>query len=94
MLVAIKMINSAIVRRLIQISPSAPRARPFAMSSQHVPFVDFQRPAAMVQVPAAALLLAAVMVGALVAHLTVLHGPPTLALILLALAILIAWLRR
>ena len=42
----------------------------------------------------AALLLAVVMVGALVAHLTVLHSPPTAPLILLALAVLVAWLRR
>jgi uncharacterized membrane protein YphA (DoxX/SURF4 family) len=42
----------------------------------------------------AALLLAAVMIGALVAHSTVLHSAPTLALILLVLAVLIAWLRR
>jgi putative oxidoreductase len=42
----------------------------------------------------AALLLAVVMAGALVAHFTVLHSPPTAALIMLALAVLIAWLRR
>jgi len=42
----------------------------------------------------AALLLAVVMAGAIVAHLTVLHSPPTLAAILLVLAVLIAWLRR
>jgi uncharacterized membrane protein YphA (DoxX/SURF4 family) len=42
----------------------------------------------------AALLLAVVMVGALVAHFTVLHSPPALATILLILAVLTAWLRR
>jgi putative oxidoreductase len=42
----------------------------------------------------AALLLATVMVGALVAHATVLHSPPTLAAILLVLTVSIAWLRR
>jgi putative oxidoreductase len=42
----------------------------------------------------AALLLAVVMVGALVAHLTVLHSPPGLAIALLVLAVLAAWLRR
>ena len=42
----------------------------------------------------AALLLAVVMVGALVAHFTVLHTSPTAALIMLALSVLIAWLRR
>ena len=41
-----------------------------------------------------ALLLTAVMTGAIIAHLTVLHSRPTLAFILLVLAILIAWLRR
>lgn len=41
-----------------------------------------------------ALLLALVMVGAIIAHFTVLHSPPTLALILLVLAVLAAWLRR
>ena len=42
----------------------------------------------------AALLLGVVMVGALVAHFTVLHSPPALATILLILAVLTAWLRR
>jgi putative oxidoreductase len=42
----------------------------------------------------AALLLAGVLVGALVAHFTVLDSSPALALILLVLAGLIAWLRR
>jgi uncharacterized membrane protein YphA (DoxX/SURF4 family) len=41
-----------------------------------------------------ALLLAVVMMGAIVAHLTVLHTPPTLPAILLVLAALTAWLRR
>jgi putative oxidoreductase len=42
----------------------------------------------------AALLLAFVMIGALVAHFTVLHSSPVLAFISLMLAVLIAWLRR
>jgi putative oxidoreductase len=42
----------------------------------------------------AALLLALVMVGAIVAHFTVLHSPATLAILLLVLAALTAWLRR
>lgn len=42
----------------------------------------------------AASLLAVVLVGAIIAHFTVLHSPPTLAAILLALAALTAWLRR
>lgn len=42
----------------------------------------------------AALLLAVVMVGALIAHFTVLHSPPALAAILLVLAVLTVWLRR
>lgn len=41
-----------------------------------------------------ALLLTVVMIGAITAHFTVLHTPPTSATILLALALLIAWLRR
>ncbi len=41
----------------------------------------------------AALLLALVMIGAIIAHLTVLHSPPMLAIILLVLAGLIGWLR-
>jgi putative oxidoreductase len=41
-----------------------------------------------------ALLLMIVMVGAIIAHFTVLHSPPTLAAILLLLAGLTAWLRR
>src|SRR5712691_2043151 len=39
-------------------------------------------------------LLAAVMVGAVTAHLTVLHTAPTAPLVLLALAALISWGRR
>src|SRR6266849_1999491 len=39
-------------------------------------------------------LLAGVMVGAVVAHLTVLHTAPTAPLVLLALTALIAWGRR
>ena len=42
----------------------------------------------------AALLLGVVMVGAIIAHLTVLHSPPGLAAMLLVLAVLTAWLRR
>ncbi len=42
----------------------------------------------------AALLLAVVMVGAVIAHLTVLHSPPTLPIALLVLAAITAWLRR
>jgi uncharacterized membrane protein YphA (DoxX/SURF4 family) len=42
----------------------------------------------------AALLLAAVMVGAIIAHLTVLHSPPGLPIVLLVLAATTAWLRR
>ena len=42
----------------------------------------------------AALLLSVVMVGAIVAHLTVLNSPPTLPAVLLALALALAWLRR
>jgi len=42
----------------------------------------------------AALLLAAVMAGAIIAHLTVLHSPPSLPIALLVLAALAAWLRR
>ena len=41
-----------------------------------------------------AVLLAWVMVGAVVAHLTVLHTPPTAALVLFTLAALIVWGRR
>jgi hypothetical protein len=41
-----------------------------------------------------AVLLACVMVGAVVAHLTVLHTAPTAPLVLLALSSLIAWGRR
>ena len=41
-----------------------------------------------------AVLLAGVMAGASVAHLTVLHTAPTASLVLLALAALIAWGRR
>ena len=42
----------------------------------------------------AALLLAVVMAGAIVAHLTVLHSPPLLPVILLIWALSVAWLRR
>jgi putative oxidoreductase len=41
-----------------------------------------------------ALLLTVVMIGAIIAHFTVLHSPPTLATILLVLAALTAWFRR
>src|SRR5580693_10025251 len=41
-----------------------------------------------------AVLLACVMAGAVVAHLTVLHTAPTAPLVLLALSSLIAWGRR
>lgn len=41
-----------------------------------------------------ALLLAAVMIGAIIAHLTVLHSPPSLPIALLFLAALAVWLRR
>lgn len=41
-----------------------------------------------------AVLLACVMAGAVVAHLTVLPTPPTAPLVLLALTALIAWGRR
>jgi putative oxidoreductase len=41
-----------------------------------------------------ALLLACVMAGAIVAHVTVLHTPPTAPLVLFALTALIAWGRR
>jgi putative oxidoreductase len=41
-----------------------------------------------------AVLLACVMVGAVVAHLAVLHTPPTSALFLLVVVALIAWGRR
>ncbi len=42
----------------------------------------------------AALLLAIVMIGATIAHLTVLSSPPTLALVLLVLLLLTVWIRR
>ncbi len=42
----------------------------------------------------AALLLAVVMLGAIVAHLTVLHSSPAVPIALLVLAALAAWLRR
>jgi uncharacterized membrane protein YphA (DoxX/SURF4 family) len=42
----------------------------------------------------AALLLAVVMAGAIVAHLSVLHSPPSLPIVLLILAATTAWLRR
>jgi putative oxidoreductase len=42
----------------------------------------------------AAMLLAVVMCGAIVAHLTVLQSPPTRPAILLVLALVAAWLRR
>ena len=41
----------------------------------------------------AALLLVAVMMGAIVAHLTVIHNPPTLPALLLVIALLAAFLR-
>src|SRR5688572_18046149 len=41
-----------------------------------------------------AVLLAGVMAGAVVAHLTVLHTAPTVSLVLFALTALIAWGRR
>jgi putative oxidoreductase len=41
-----------------------------------------------------AVLLACVMAGAVVAHLTVLHIAPTAPLVLFALKVLIAWGRR
>ncbi len=41
-----------------------------------------------------ALLLVVVMVGAITAHLTVLHSSPVLPIVLLVLAALTAWLRR
>src|SRR5438105_8042968 len=41
-----------------------------------------------------AVLLACVMAGAVMAHVTVLHTPPTAPLVLLALTALIAWGRR
>jgi putative oxidoreductase len=42
----------------------------------------------------AALLLATVMIGAIVAHFTVLHSSPASAIVLLALALVAAYLRR
>jgi uncharacterized membrane protein YhaH (DUF805 family) len=42
----------------------------------------------------AALLLAVVMVGAIIAHSTVLHSSPVLAAVLLALIAVSMWLRR
>jgi uncharacterized membrane protein YphA (DoxX/SURF4 family) len=42
----------------------------------------------------AALGLAVIMVGAIVAHLTVLPGPPTLPAVLLVLLLIVAWIRR
>ena len=41
-----------------------------------------------------AILLACVMAGAVVTHLTVLHNPPTAALVLFVLTAVIAWARR
>jgi putative oxidoreductase len=41
-----------------------------------------------------AVVLAAVMSGAVVAHLTALHSPPTLPAILLVMVLAAAWLRR
>jgi len=41
-----------------------------------------------------AVLLAAVMSGAVVAHLTALHSPPTLPAILLVMVLAVTWLRR
>lgn len=43
---------------------------------------------------AAGVMLAIVMVGATIAHLTVLGGSPVLAIILLLASLAIAWLRR
>lgn len=42
----------------------------------------------------AALLLAVVMCGAILAHLTRLHSPPSLPATLLVIALLAAWLRK
>jgi uncharacterized membrane protein YphA (DoxX/SURF4 family) len=42
----------------------------------------------------AAFLLAVVMIGAITAHLTVLHSPPSLPAVLLVLTLIVAWLRR
>jgi uncharacterized membrane protein YphA (DoxX/SURF4 family) len=44
--------------------------------------------------PSAAAMLALVMVGATIAHLTVLGGTPALALALLAGCLIVVWLRR
>jgi uncharacterized membrane protein YphA (DoxX/SURF4 family) len=44
--------------------------------------------------PASAAMLAIVMVGATIAHLTVLGGSPALAIVLLLACLAIAWLRR
>jgi putative oxidoreductase len=41
-----------------------------------------------------AVVLAAVMSGAVVAHLTALHSPPTLPAILLVMVLAVAWLRK
>jgi uncharacterized membrane protein YphA (DoxX/SURF4 family) len=41
-----------------------------------------------------AALLACTMVGAIIAHLTVLHSPPTGPVVLLVLSAAVAWLRR
>jgi putative oxidoreductase len=41
-----------------------------------------------------AILLICTMVGAIIAHFTVLHTPPTMPVVLLALSAIIAWLRR
>ena len=42
----------------------------------------------------AALLLSAVMVGAIIAHLTALHSSPAVVIVLLVLTLLAAWMRR
>jgi putative oxidoreductase len=41
-----------------------------------------------------AVLLSAVMSGAVVAHLTALHSPPTLPAVLLVMVLAVTWLRR
>ena len=41
-----------------------------------------------------AVLLGCTMVGAIIAHLTVLHGPPTGPVVLLLIVSTVAWLRR
>jgi putative oxidoreductase len=41
-----------------------------------------------------AILLICTMVGAIIAHFTVLHSPPTMPVVLLVLSAIIVWLRR